>query len=85
MRALYGTHRAGSKIREHILTVLYEMHKDKSHHSESAKKDLLALRHQPPAKAAFSSKGGESSAYTESQDHKDVVLVWSPPIKLLQS
>ena len=36
--ALYGTHGAGRRIREHTLTVLYERHKDKSHHSGSTKK-----------------------------------------------
>lgn len=82
--ALYGMHGAGRRIREHILTFMYEMHKDMSHHSGSATKGLLALRLQPPGRAGFSSKAGESSAYTESQDHKDVVLVWSPSIKLLQ-
>lgn len=82
--ALQGTHRAGRRIREHILTVLYQVHKVKSHHSGLAKKSLLGLRLQPPARAELSSKGGKSSAYTESQVHKDVVPVCSPSMKLLQ-
>lgn len=82
--ALQGTHRAGGRSREHNLTVLYQVHKIKSHHSELAKKSLLALRLQPPARPGFSSEGGKSDAYTESQDHKDVVPVCSPSIKQLQ-
>lgn len=83
--ALHGMHGARSRIREHILIVLYEMHKDTSHHLGSAKKGLLAFRVQPPAGAGFSSKGGKSSACTESRDHKDVVLYrgWRPSVKLL--
>lgn len=82
--ALQGTHGAGRRIREHILTVFYQEHNVKSHHSDLAKKSLLGLRLQPSARVGYSSKGGKSSACSESYIHKDVVPVCSPSIKLLQ-
>lgn len=82
--ALQGTHAADRGIREHTLTVLYQVHKVKFHHSGLAKKSLLRLRLQPSPRAGFSFNGGKSSAYTESQVHKDVVPVCSPSLKLLQ-
>lgn len=59
--ALYGAHRASSRTREHILIVLYERHKDKSHHATLAKKGLLDLRLQIPARDGFLSMDGKSS------------------------
>jgi len=46
LSALYGTYGVRSRNREHILTVVYEMDKDKLHHSGLTKKGLLVLRHQ---------------------------------------